>query len=443
MNLYGHRRQHGVSLIELLIAVLIGMLLLVGIVSLFSTTSDVSRMENGLARLQENGRFAIERITRDLRMATSGRGMRKDALAPVGQIYGDRGIVSHVDFGQPQRLQHGLPGNPGEPNSYTITPSFMMHGYECDAGGCAPAAAPGPAGNGADHYGGGLPAQGTTAGARAQGADALTVRYLRGVGVGLAPATQLNGIDGGVIPLAEAIDIGPSGLVVIGDHQTTIIVSVGESNGSFSELTLSGNISNDISSIEGLDGDIRVSDFDSDFMTVSYFLRLTDDPSVPGRLISTLVRRVNGEAQEIAQGIERLDFLYHIEGSDGTVAVLTADQLYDAATTTMCPNLSAVSMLPESVLTMERPFCGWRMVRSVEVFLLANTIDNTASNEEPFLYSFLSSGEINEDSTPEVACNAAPCYAATPVTSLISGLPPERMMRREFRSIATLRNNAI
>lgn len=65
----GPARQRGVSLIELMIAMAIGTLLLLGIVQVFSGTSNTFRANDALGRVQESGRFAMEFMRRDLRMA--------------------------------------------------------------------------------------------------------------------------------------------------------------------------------------------------------------------------------------------------------------------------------------------------------------------------------------------------------------------------------------
>lgn len=63
------RNMRGVSLIELMIAIAIGSLLLLGLVQVFSASRAAYNTSEGLARVQENGRFAIDYLQRDLRMA--------------------------------------------------------------------------------------------------------------------------------------------------------------------------------------------------------------------------------------------------------------------------------------------------------------------------------------------------------------------------------------
>jgi len=62
-------RQQGMTLIEIMIALLLGAFLLAGILQIFLSTKQTYRMQDNISRLQENGRFAMEFITRDLRMA--------------------------------------------------------------------------------------------------------------------------------------------------------------------------------------------------------------------------------------------------------------------------------------------------------------------------------------------------------------------------------------
>lgn len=63
------RQQAGLTLVEIMIALLIGLFLIAGIIQLFINTKQTYRLQEALARLQENGRFAMDFIGRDIRMA--------------------------------------------------------------------------------------------------------------------------------------------------------------------------------------------------------------------------------------------------------------------------------------------------------------------------------------------------------------------------------------
>ena len=60
--------QTGISLIEIMIALLIGTFLLGGVLQIFIGSKQTYRMQENLSRLQENGRLALDLIGRDIRM---------------------------------------------------------------------------------------------------------------------------------------------------------------------------------------------------------------------------------------------------------------------------------------------------------------------------------------------------------------------------------------
>ena len=62
-------RQRGVTLVELMIAMLVGLFLMGGMLLVFEKTKQAYRYQNGLAEVQEQGRFAIAFLTQSLRVA--------------------------------------------------------------------------------------------------------------------------------------------------------------------------------------------------------------------------------------------------------------------------------------------------------------------------------------------------------------------------------------
>jgi type IV pilus assembly protein PilW len=61
----------GFSLIELMVAITLGLIIIAAIVAVFSSTRTTYQLDEGLARLQENARFAMETITRETRQAAA------------------------------------------------------------------------------------------------------------------------------------------------------------------------------------------------------------------------------------------------------------------------------------------------------------------------------------------------------------------------------------
>lgn len=60
--------QQGFTMVELMVAMLISLLLMGGVIQVFSSSSKSYRNVEGLSRIQENGRFAMEFLSRDIRM---------------------------------------------------------------------------------------------------------------------------------------------------------------------------------------------------------------------------------------------------------------------------------------------------------------------------------------------------------------------------------------
>ncbi len=62
-------KQRGMTLIELMVALTIGSLVLLFLVEIFAQASQNARLQRNIAWLQEDGRVAMEVITRELRLA--------------------------------------------------------------------------------------------------------------------------------------------------------------------------------------------------------------------------------------------------------------------------------------------------------------------------------------------------------------------------------------
>lgn len=64
-----HTRQQGISIIELMIALLVGLILMGGIIEVFLSNNQTSSLHMNLTKIQQNGRLAIHTLTTDIRMA--------------------------------------------------------------------------------------------------------------------------------------------------------------------------------------------------------------------------------------------------------------------------------------------------------------------------------------------------------------------------------------
>jgi len=91
------RRQRGVTLVEMMVALAIGLLVTVAMLKVYVDASRMYRFNEGLARVQENGRFALEFIRRDARVAGFW-GCNSDAPLPPGIATGSNAYID-VDAG--------------------------------------------------------------------------------------------------------------------------------------------------------------------------------------------------------------------------------------------------------------------------------------------------------------------------------------------------------
>lgn len=62
------RKNSGFTLIEILVALAIGSLILAGVIQVFLGSKQADQLSMSLARIQENGRFAMEALNRDFRL---------------------------------------------------------------------------------------------------------------------------------------------------------------------------------------------------------------------------------------------------------------------------------------------------------------------------------------------------------------------------------------
>ncbi len=66
---FSARRMRGMSLIELMISLVIGLIIMLAVVQVFSASRTAYQLSEGLARVQENSRFAMDTLQREIRMA--------------------------------------------------------------------------------------------------------------------------------------------------------------------------------------------------------------------------------------------------------------------------------------------------------------------------------------------------------------------------------------
>lgn len=61
--------QTGISLIELMIAMVLGLLIIAGVIHFFASSQQIYRMQEAMSRIQESGRYATDMLSRNIRQA--------------------------------------------------------------------------------------------------------------------------------------------------------------------------------------------------------------------------------------------------------------------------------------------------------------------------------------------------------------------------------------
>lgn len=448
---------HGFTLIELMIAMVIGLILILGIAIIFTNTTNNIRLQRGIANIQETGRLAVDLMSSDIggtgsqycsainiQLATDGFTPQRPILNTVlpsltvsgnddlstvyttgataasgGLFYG---LVTRTDiaaFPAPPVTvpPTTLPPVPAVGAPYLISARFAIQGHECAGSVCAPLLTAVGAGRTETGATAATLAVGTAAGNRVPGTDVLTVRTLVGNGASIAATSPAPDVGYDLAPNSLArlgLDAVPGArlsnrLVMIADCNQAAIYRATFSGNSLALLAApaGSNV------VFGPANNARVFDMENQWLTVTYFLQFVADPNSAGRVIPALMRRENGRAlEEIARGVERLDFRYAVNARSGAgvnpennVTWLTADQVDNA-------NGGAIPCPAVATGTLETG-CVWRSVTAVEVGMMVNTVDQTSISDDRLTYSMENQREV----------------AAT-----------DRMVHREFRFVVPIKS---
>lgn len=395
-------------MVELMIAMVLGLLVAEGIFVLFSQTSRVSTTQAALSRLQENGRVALGTIVADLR--STGQLPCGSQIRPL--VFAD-GLAGRI-AGAPSAA-YAPPDWPlGKP--YPLDRGIFISGNRCVDKTCTPVIESSQ----------GVPRAGLADGDRVPGTDVLTLRRLEGSG--WAAHADDSGLacsaDGALGPIA--INKLP-GDTLSGEFDTThMALLAGCAAGEIFRVVRHGGVLQPLAGDYGVpactavDQQTRVFDLDAQLQTSVYYLEVKAREGKRNRG-AVLMRRTNGVANELVEGVERLDLRYSLVDAAGAAHWLTAADV-------TAPDLSDHSRLQCKTPNQEgiRP-CSWSDVDAVDVSLLVNTVEDLAADSSASAWDYRYSVDNDKANAPG---------ASMPVT----GLPSGRMLRREFHSVVALRN---
>jgi type IV pilus assembly protein PilW len=448
------RDSRGFTLIELMVAMVLGLLVAAGIVTVFASTSSSNKAQNQLAQLQEAGRFAVTRMGTDLRMANGQYCTNTGGVAKVGsggsaldhirapkvyakKLIGAAGAVSGA-FGD-VTTAWGSGSYPAAPTAPYSMPSFLfMRGYDCTLTACQPVDPHTTIAT--------IPAMGTAIDNRVKGADVLTVRYVNpAAGWAIVPAgttgsklaTSSSAATITSITLAPRTGEPPVSNAANGDlfmladcSNAQIFPATASSVGVITPVANTtdgfGTGAANLPTAQEPESAPKVFDVNRDFQTVTYYLKLVsvnNDGKAP--LTGALMRRVNGgtagrggSEDELVRGVERLDFRYGVQDANGKISFLSAKDV-DAATS--CP--------PSELNALTSTGCLWRGIVSIEVSLLMDgqtPLYTLTGNQLNYRYS----ADANTALLPPSG------HAIKPSDQGF----PDQLLRREFSVLVPVRN---
>ncbi|HNQ49804.1 MAG TPA: prepilin-type N-terminal cleavage/methylation domain-containing protein, partial [Hydrogenophilus thermoluteolus] len=107
------KAAQGLTLVELMVALVLGLLLLGAVVSLFTTTRESYRTNEALARMQESSRYAFEILARSLREAGG---------IPCGSNLPTANVLKNASSNWWSNWGKGIQGYEGNDNTFPKKP---------------------------------------------------------------------------------------------------------------------------------------------------------------------------------------------------------------------------------------------------------------------------------------------------------------------------------
>lgn len=360
--------EGGFSLVEIMVALVAGLLLAAAIGQVFLSTKQTYRVQDQLSRLQENGRFAMAMLAYDARMAgslgcLSRTGIIENTLADPAGLY--------FNFAEPLGGFEAVGTGPGE--TYSISGSF-------------------PSPSGSTAWSPVLPAGITPdiAGTVIPGTDVLVLRGRVGSAALLLAATptllsvpvgagsvragacsdgsdKVNGLCGGDLAMVADCSVTrifqATRVTAAGDigHVAGTGAEPGNACGAWNSAAPCRAYAFPTLATPGQGAPAEVSKL----ATIVYFIsRRTpdaDDPNPGPSLYRRVVDEDTGNAaanqrQEIVEGVDSMQILYGVDAGGGNIRFLTA------------PGVTAVA--------------GWAAVTSIRVGLLMRTPDEVSATPD-------------------------------------------------------------
>ena len=364
----------GVTLIELMIALLIGSILVLGLVEIFSASRSAYLLSQGIARNQESSRFAVDFLTRDLRMAGHTGCVNDQSLLSTSGSVITGGNIRSLFMTNTDRNNNNVGALP-----FPLRFDMAIQGFE--ANGTAPgntSAIPAtPVVGVASDWTPALPTELQGLGAL-KGSDIVVLRFLSPEE---SPITTFNaaGTPAVVYPAASGtVATGGSGLFAVADcRSATVFQASATPSSTQMNVTLSGLNKSNLSFVSTQDGSLAYKPGSAALFraeSMAYFVALNgqQEPALyrvrwtapPGATVPA-----RAVPDEMVGGIESMQLLY---GRDA-VTDPALPPLGNIATMDTADTINASTYGPAA---------AWRRVGAVQVGLLVrNTGDRAASSQ--------------------------------------------------------------
>lgn len=370
------RRQAGLSLIELMIAMLIGLVLILGLVQVFGASRQAYQLSQGIARNQENGRFAVDFLSRDLRMA-GHTGCVNDQQLLTANAAGNPigGNIRSLFLNQADRNSNNVAAAP-----FPLRFDVAIQGF--DANGTEPedtlavSTTPGTAGSG--DFSPALPAD-LAALNPIVGSDIVVLRYFS------PEETKIQGFAPGATPAVTYPDesVAGSTRVATGGHGLYAVADCGGAT-VFQATAAPGNTGMNVDvagkNLSGLDfvgtydGAPAYSAGQASLFraeSVAYYVRLNNaNPQTPSLYRAHWEAAPDGTLsaveEELVEGVESLQLLYG----------------QDAAPLTSMPSGYITQSKSAADLGDATQAAAWRRVGSVQIGLLVRGGSERAASEQ-------------------------------------------------------------
>ena len=286
--------RNGFTLIELMIAMLISIFLLAGVIQMFSASKQTYRLQDGLARLQENARFSLDLISGEIRLAGF-----KGCYAS-----GEENMVNTLnETGYELQLDVALTGFESDGANYTASVGSVWTEVPSEITDAIAA----------------IPAD-------LNSSDVLTIRKVADQGLQLASDMPNNSADLKAVNGSAAMP-GDCEILMISDctrsaiFQTTNVTQPG-GNGDVNlvhntGICAPGNATKPL--VEGAGEPFSTDATIYSMATTTFYIAPSDVDNSDGDTVLSLWRKeVNENPQELVAGVESMQFLYGIDSdTDG------------------------------------------------------------------------------------------------------------------------------